>query len=159
MELSQIRNKYPARRGDGFTLVEVVVSLLIIVLLIGGIGLCFVQSARQAEWSSYSLAAQSLAQQGLEQARAAIWDPQAPTPVDNCTRTNFPSVGTNILDVPINQMTNITYATNFWTIEDVTNNPAYPLKMIKVDCVWAFRVGAFSRVYTNSVATFRAPNQ
>ncbi|MDB6112571.1 MAG: hypothetical protein JWR69_4321 [Pedosphaera sp.] len=141
-----------------FTLAEVAVALGISALLFGGVVMGFVQSAQRAEWSAYNLAAHSLAMQGVEQARAATWDPSAPGPIDNCLPGNFPSVGTNILDVPISG-TNITYATNTWTITTVGTNP-YPLKMIRVDCTWKFiKSGISSPVFTNTVATLRAPNQ
>src|SRR4051794_16068929 len=141
-----------------FTLAEVAVALGISALLFAGVVMGFVQSAQRAEWSAYNLAAHSLALQGIEQARAATWDPSAPTPIDNCLPANFPTVGTNILDVPISG-TNITYATNKWTITSVSTNP-YPLKMIRVDCTWRFiKSGVSSAVFTNTVATLRAPNQ
>lgn len=146
-----------ARACQAFSLAEVVIALMIAVMLMVGIVLGFVEATQSAEWGSYNLAAQSLANQGLEQARAASWDPQAPTPVDMCNPTNFPNQ-TNILDVPVIG-TNITYATSMWTITVVATNP-YPLKMIKVDTTWTFyKPGISSRVFTNSVATFRAPNQ
>ncbi len=141
-----------AFRG-AFTLIEVVISLAIMTLVFSGIILGLTTSSQRAEWASYNLAAQSLAQQGVEQARAATWDPLAGTPVDNCQQSNFPPVTTNVLDVPISG-TNITFATNTWTITTVATNP-YPLKMIRVDCTWRFG----SKGFTNTVATLRAPDQ
>jgi len=140
-----------------FSLAEVVIALMIAVLLMVGIVLGFIESTQNAEWGSYNLAAQSLANQGLEQARAATWDPQAPTPIDLCNQTNFPNQ-TNLLDVPISG-NNFTYATTSWTITVVATNP-YPLKMIRVDTTWPFvKPGISSKVFTNTIATFRAPNQ
>ncbi|MRR32798.1 hypothetical protein EG834_21260, partial [bacterium] len=55
----------------GMTLVEVVVSLSIGCTVFAGIILGYVQTSERAEWSSYSLAAQSLAMQGIEQVRGA----------------------------------------------------------------------------------------
>ena len=43
----------------------------------------YLQAAVRAEWSAYSLAAQSLAVMRLEQSRAAKWDRLAYPPVDN----------------------------------------------------------------------------
>jgi prepilin-type N-terminal cleavage/methylation domain-containing protein len=132
----------PAPSNRGFTLTEVVVALGISALLFAGLILGFTQSAQRAEWSAYNLAAQNLAQQGVEQARAANWDPLAPAPIDNCTQTNFPPIGTNILDVP------------------VAGTAVYPIKMIRVDCTWRFvKSGVKSQVFTNTAATLRAPNQ
>jgi len=139
------------RVSHAFTLVEVVTALTIMALVFSGIILGFTTSSKRAEWTAYNLAAQNLAQQGIEQARAAKWDPHAVPPADNCVQSNFPTVGTNIMDVPITG-TNITYATNTWTISTVATNP-YPLKMIRVDCTWQFG----PRVFTNTAATLRAP--
>jgi type II secretory pathway pseudopilin PulG len=156
---TRLQHNQPRPRVRAFTLVEVVLALALAVLLIAGISMGFIQSARQAEWSAYNFAAQSLALQGIEQARAANWDPQAATPIDNCTSNNFPVVTTNKLDVPTSGTNGVTYATNTWTITMVATNP-YPLKMIQVDTTWRFRTGrGTSRVYTNTVATLRAPNQ
>jgi len=136
----------------------VALALAILAIVIAGLSLGFVQSSEQAEWSAYNLAAQSLALQGIEQARAANWDPMAATSIDNCTSNNFPVVTTNRLDVPISGTNGVTYATNTWTIINVATNP-YPLKMIRVDTTWRFARSGISRVYTNTVATLRAPNQ
>ena len=143
---------------DGFTLAEVCVALFISVVMFGGMILGFVESAQQAEWSSYNLAAQSLAQQGIEQARAAQWDPWQP--VDNCITNNFPTVTTNILDIPYNS-TNYIYATNKWTITTFTNSLNYPYKFIKVETTWLWQrqYGWSSTVFTNTVATIRAPDR
>ncbi|EEF57519.1 PulJ/GspJ family protein [Pedosphaera parvula] len=153
----------PAKKSSrnsaaGFTLVEVVVALAIMTLLFAGIIIGFTQTAQRAEWSAYSLAAQNLALQGLEQARAAKWDPLSVKGDDQCVQSNFPSVGTNILDVPV-AGGNKTYATNTWTITTLTNNSAYPIKMIRVDCTWPFVRPSGTNVFKNTVATFRAPNQ
>lgn len=112
----------------------------------------FIQSMRQAEWSSHSLAANSLAFQRLEQTRAATWDRLSYPPIDDVVSSKFP-VDVQVLDVPISK-TNILYGTNFTTITTISTNP--PLKMIRVDCTWRFING---RVYTNTLATYRAPNQ
>jgi len=57
-----------------------------------------------------------------------------------------------ILDVPVTG-TNYVYATNNTTITTLSTDP--PLKMISVDTIWRFPRG---RVFTNSVATYRAPD-
>ena len=136
-----------------FTLAEVVIAMAITVMSLAGVIMGYIFAIRQAEWSAYSLAAQSLATQRLEQTRAAKWDPRASPPVDEVVTNNFPTVPTNVLDMPVSG-TNMAYATNFTTISDVTNG-GYPLKLIRVDCVWSFREHAF----TNTIATYRAPDQ
>src|SRR5579863_2738639 len=140
----------PLRACRGTTVVEVVIALMIAALVFSGIIQGFTSSTQRADWSAYNLAAQNLAQQGVEQARAADWDPLALVPVDNCAQSNFPPVGTNMLDVPVTG-TNITWATNTWTISTVSTNP-YPLKMIQVDCTWQYQpVGQPALMFTNTV--------
>ena len=143
----------------GFTLTEVVVCLAITLLIFSSLVIGFTQAAQNTMWSGYNLAAQSLAQQGLEQARSATWDPLAPSPIDYCAQSNFPATTTNILDIPT-VGTNLIYATNTWYITNISGNP-YPLKMIRVDCTWSFLRPGQPRalLYTNSAVTLRAPNQ
>jgi prepilin-type N-terminal cleavage/methylation domain-containing protein len=138
--------------AQAFTLVEVVMAVAIAALLMGGLIAGYTISMRRAEWSAYSLAAQALAIQKIEQTRAAAWDLEAyPVRVD-LVASNFPP-DVQILDVPISG-NNIAYATNYTTILDVAG-PA-PLKYVQVDCVWQFTGG---RVFTNSIASYRAPDQ
>lgn len=126
--------------------------MLILGISITGIVSGFMQSHRTAEWSAYSLAAQSLAMQPIEQARAAKWDPTKATPVDQLVSSNFP-VRVLLLDVPISG-TNIVYATNRVSIRTVSVDP--PLREIAVECTWTFpNRGTF----TNTMLTFRAPDQ
>lgn len=135
-----------------FTLVEVVMAIAILALVFGGIILGYVQTLHRAEWSAYSLAASSLAQMKLEQVRSAKWDTLAVPPVDEVTQANFPPE-VEILDVPISG-TNFVLATNFTTITQPSVNPPY--RAIQVDCVWAYHNG---RVFTNTMVTYRAPDQ
>ncbi len=135
-----------------FTLTEVVMAMAISALTIGGIIAGYTMSTRRAEWSAYSLAAQSLAMQRSEQARAAKWDPQAWPPVDELVSSNFP-VRIEVLDIPISG-TNVVYATNRTAITTLSANP--PLRMIQVDCTWMF----LSRgPFTNTVVTYRTGDQ
>jgi len=136
----------------GFSLAEQVVALAISLILISGVVSGFIQTTRQAEWSAYSLAAQSLASQCLEQSRAAKWDPKAYPPVDQLVSSNFP-LRVQILDIPIT-LSNIVYATNLITISTVSSNPA--LKMISVQCTWPFLDRG---VFTNTIVSYRAPDQ
>ncbi len=59
---------------SGFTLAELLVSFFIFGLVVSGLIFGYVQVNRLAEFSSMSLAAQSYASQGLEQAKSAQWD-------------------------------------------------------------------------------------
>ncbi|MDA1273958.1 MAG: hypothetical protein O2960_07890 [Verrucomicrobia bacterium] len=137
---------------SAFTLVEVIMSISIAALTIGGIIAGYTLSARWAEWSSYSLAAHSLAMQKLEQARSAKWDPQGWPAIDELVSSNFP-VQIDVLDIPISG-TNLVYATNTTTITTLSSGP--DLKMIRVDCTWMF----VSRgPFTNTVMTYRTGDQ
>jgi prepilin-type N-terminal cleavage/methylation domain-containing protein len=142
----------------GFTLAEVVVAVAVLTLMVAGLACAYVQSADRAEWSAYSLAAQSLACQGMEQARAAKWDPQAWPPgigrglADELGLTNY--VQTNVLDLPVSGG-QAAYATNFISITQVSTNPE--VRQIRSDCVWRFaRRGG---LFTNTVITLRAADQ
>jgi Tfp pilus assembly protein PilV len=138
------------RSWFGFTLAEVVISMAILTIVIEGVIYGYVTSARRAEWSAHSLAAQSLALQGVEQARAAKWDPQAWPPVDELAPTNYVQVGA--LDIPVSGQPQ--FATNYISIAVVSANP--PLRQLRADCVWGF----MSRgLFTNTSITLRAPDQ
>src|SRR5476649_66274 len=58
------------------TLVECLISVVVLTLVIGGVLAGYVQANRMAQWSAMSLAAQSIAAQGMEQARCAQWNSQ-----------------------------------------------------------------------------------
>lgn len=175
------RPRSAGRSPAAFTLVEVVIATAIATLSILAIINGYVFAAQRAEWSAYNLAAQSLANQRIEQARAAKWDTRATPLVDELVSSNFPVV-VNILDIPITAATNaanlaaqfpvdlasaawlaasarsngvtFVYATNYTSIWNVSSNP--PLKAVQVDCVWAF---ANRGLFTNTVTTYRAPDQ
>jgi prepilin-type N-terminal cleavage/methylation domain-containing protein len=140
----------------GFTLAEVVISVGIASLSLGGIIYGYVISAKRAEWSAYSLAANALAMMRVEQVLSSKWDP-ASSAVNNdlMVTATFP-MQTNVLDIPISG-TNVVWATNYTTITYLTTNP--PLKMIKVDCVWRFSAGQAGspQLFTNTIVTYRAP--
>ena len=146
-------NRYFAPVGrHGFTLVEVLVSLLIVGLSLGGILGVYIQCAIRSDWSAYSLSAQMMALGGLEQCRAAKFDPRGSPATDNLVSSNFPSK-VDVLDVG-SSVGVVAYGTNTTTITTIATNP--PLKMVRVDCVWSFpQRGTF----TNTVMTYRAANQ
>jgi len=142
----------------GFTLAEVVISLAIAGMVFAGLILAYIQSSYRAEWSGYSLAAQSMAVQQLEQARAADWDINM-FPSKN-EITNVPAITSAILDLPITG-TNAIWATNYTTITSVpiTNTIGASVYMVRVDTAWPFLWGGRLRYYTNTVADYFAPDQ
>jgi len=120
-------------------------------MTIAGIAYGYTQSTKRAEWSGYSLAAQAIAVQRMEQTRACRWDPNVG--VDQLVSSNFP-VQTVVLDLPVIG-TNAAYATNITTISSISTNPPL-LRMIRVDCTWTFPTTG--RVFTNTIATYRSPD-
>lgn len=154
-------------QAAGFTLIELLIAFGVFGLISAGLIFGYVQCNRMAEWSAESLAAQSYAQQGAEQCRAADWRPRdypyatgygtmdelpAPYSVTNC--------GTNyILDIPIKGNPSSSdfafFVTNYVTITDLSYDP--PLRQIRSDAVWTFYVSG--QVYTNTVILQRAPDQ
>jgi Tfp pilus assembly protein PilV len=141
------------KHEDACTLVEVVVSLMIVAVSMGGIIGMYAQSAVRSEYSAQSLAAQMMAVAGLEQVRAAKFDPQGSPAVDQLLSTNFPQK-VDVLDVGYSSAV-ATYGTNTTTISTICTNPI--VKMVRVDCTWQFP--GRSGVITNSIFTYRAPNQ
>ena len=137
----------------GFTMVEMIIAMAIAGITVAGVASGFVQVFMQGQSSAYSLAAHSQALRGLEQARAAKWDPSAfPVKDELGSNTNWPPQ-VDILDLPMSG-NNITYATNRVFITTISTKP--PLRQIKVQCTWSFMN---RRVFTNSIVTYRAPDQ
>ncbi len=140
----------------GFTLTEVTISIAVAAIAFSGVLYGYVMTTDQAEWSAYSLAAHSLALQGVEQSRAAKWDPQAWPAIDELGVTSFVQVTT--LDVPVSGG-NPTYATNYISVASAQTYP--PLRRLRADCVWMlpYRKGRTRGPFTNTVITLRAPDQ
>lgn len=154
------------RHLSGFTLAEVTVSLLIAGMVFGGILTGYIQSAKRAEWSGYSLAAQAYGIQQLEQARAAVWDISSTTNVNQLTNLNM--IGwaysgntwkgyswTNI-DIPYSG-SNFIRATNFVTVSNVTLSvtPPVSVQSVRVDTVWRYQ----NKNVTNTMVNYYAPDQ
>jgi len=110
-----------------------------------------------------SLAAQSIASQGVEQTRCAVWNQQLSStntgpgtgqellPGTN-TYTNFS------LSIPSNG--NLIYVTNVVKVTTYTTSPK--VMQIRSDCGWEFvpaESGTNRVFYTNTVVTLRAPDQ
>jgi Tfp pilus assembly protein PilV len=140
------------RQTQGSTLIEALIALSIALITVSASVKGYILAANKAEWSAYSLAANSMAMQRLEQTRAAKWDPGAWPSVDLVVPASFPPL-TNVLDVPISG-TNITYGTVTTLVTNISANP--PLKMVRVDCAWKFMNHGW---FTNTVVSYRAPDQ
>ena len=142
-------------RTSGFTLAEVVISVGLAVLTFSGIIYGYAMTSDQAQWSTCSLAAHSMAVQGVEQARAAKWDPQAWPPIDELGTTNYSQILP--LDVPVAKG-NIMYATNYISVSSVST--VTPVRQLRADCVWRMLNGSRTRgFFTNTIISLRAPDQ
>ena len=154
MRIVRRRAARQPRTTHGFTLTEVVVAIAIATLAFGGVISSYVYTADRAHWSAYSLAAQSLAMQGVEQARAAKWDPKSWPAVDELGLTNYTVM--ELLDVPVSGQP--VQATNHIIITLVSQDP--PLRQLRCDCVWSLANGRRSRgPFTNTVITIRTADQ
>lgn len=154
------------RRVAGFTLAEVTISIVIAGMVFGGILTGYIQSAKRAEWSGYSLAAQAYGIQQLEQARSATWDISSTPNVNQLT--NLTMIGwafsgnawkgytwTNI-DIPYSG-SNYVRATNFVTVSNVTISvtPPVSVQSVRVDTVWSYQ----NKNVTNTMVNYYAPDQ
>ena len=169
----------PVARGRstaGFTFAEVLVAVVIVALAFVTIISGYLAGAKRTEWSGFSLAAQSVSLEGLEQARTATWDiamqknELASMALIGYTSNSTAQGGyvitgytTNILDVPW-KGTNYVVATNYFTItlfwENNATNVPVQLQMVKVDSVWPFTDwGNYTlQYYTNTTCTYLAPD-
>ena len=153
------------------TFMEVLIALLIVVMVFGAIINGYISTSIRCQWTGYSLAAQSMGIQAIEEARSAKWDIGVNEITNlamsgfsyNSTTLTATGYTTNILDVPM-KASNPILATNFISIRmfNENNSSTLPiqLQMIRVDTVWPF-VGwsKFSLTYyTNTVCTLIAPD-
>ena len=149
-------NQNRARRWlgsiQGFTLEELLVSLVLASVSMGSIMTGYVSVLRQSEWAANSTAAQVLAMQRVEQVRAAKWDPLAHPAIDEVVSANFAEIK-QALSVPM-VSTNLPEAKVTTTITTISTDP--PLKLVRVDCIWPFLDRGY---YTNTVITLRSPDQ
>ena len=164
MRFELFRTRAERNQTSAFTLAEVVMAIAITATLFSGIILAYVQATKRAQWSGYSLAAQSLTIQQIEQARSAVWDLRdGRNEIENLvllskswSGTTFRGYMTNDLDLPTTG-TNFVRVTNYITVRPLTNNGA-PFRMIRVDTVWPFTWGNTTRLYTNTICTYCAPD-
>ena len=159
-------SKPAASKGNaGFTLPEVIMAVVITAVAFGGIIMAYTQSARRAQWSGYSLAAQALAIQQIEVTRSCVWD----MAIGKNDITNLPLINktfsagtvrgytTNYLDLPTTG-TNYVRATNYITLTQIQIAVGAPVQLIRVDTVWPFTWGKTNRLFTNTICTYIAPD-
>ena len=129
-------------------------AIAILALVMAGMIYGYEQSNYRAEWTSMSLAAQSLALKAVEQARAAKWDvhlssSQTGTGTsDELPATNY--IQTNALTIPgIGQPLIVT---NYVNVSNVVIHP--PVRQLRADCVW--QMPSTGDWFSNTVITWRA---
>ena len=156
---------------EAYTLIEILMTFLVLTLVMSGIIYGYVQANRMAEFSSMLLAGQSYASQGVEAKRDAKWDPyyypysSGPNSPDELPMgpqgwTNWVESGSNyILDIPIKGQPSASdfpyFVTNYISISNVYANP--PLRQIRCDAVWTFPLTG--QAYTNTMILLRAGDQ
>jgi hypothetical protein len=145
----------------GFTTIEVLIAFAILTLVVAGVINGYVQANRMATWNSWSLAAQSVATQGLERERAAQWNEFDTEDQMPCNITNgislpwaAPYLDTNCtLDVP--STGGLIYVTNKIYVSQYSTAPQ--LRLIRSDCIWNFPMTG--QLCTNTAISLRAPDQ
>jgi type II secretory pathway pseudopilin PulG len=150
---------------NAFTLIEILISFVILALVMSGLMYGYVQANRVAEWSAISLAAQSYASQGAEQLRAADWRPRDGDVTNHGANTaweiwpGYKKTNTGILDIPIKGSPDSTnfafFVTNIVQVTEPSMNP--PLLQIRSDVYWIFPFTG--QQYDNVVILQRAPDQ
>lgn len=139
------------KRRAGFTLTEVLVSIVIAGIGLTGTISAYVLSAKRAEWAVCSGAAQNLAMQRLNQTRAAKWDNSANPPIDQLKSANFPPFQQR-LEIPETRSGSV-IASVKTTISTISTAP--PMRLVQVDCTWEL---GESKTFTNSVVAIRSPD-
>lgn len=139
-------------RKAGFTLVDTMISIMIMGLVFATSIVAYTRTSERAEWSGYSLAAECLGVRQMERFHAVLWDTQVVPIVDDAT--NIPLTVVAALDLPLSG-TNIIWATNFTTVTTYTNGGPWLFKMVQVNTVWPWK----GRLFTNTLVTYRAPDQ
>lgn len=157
------------RQASAFTLVEVVMSIAIVATVFGTIVLAYTQAAKRAQWSGYSLAAQALATQQIEQIRSSRWDlftginettniflnsySYSGGVMTGYTWTNLdlPYSGANYVRATNNVKVSLIYLNNSVT-------PPVQVRMTQVSTVWPFRWGNTTTYFTNTLVTYCSPD-
>jgi prepilin-type N-terminal cleavage/methylation domain-containing protein len=177
IQMRHHRTRYA--RVDAFTLVELLIAITLLALAMAGLIYGYAQTNRLAMWSSMSAAAQSYALQGMEQVRAAQWNPWDFTTNTGSWSENQVVAGSvitqqDLLDIPMKgnpysagAVTNggfsnyLFFATNYITVTAVSSSQqgSYQadLRQIASVCYWTFPFTG--KMYSNTVITLRASDQ
>ena len=159
----QSADQFAKKSTAAFALIEILIAIVILTTVLSGLIYGYVQANRAAEWCSMSLAAQSYASQGAEQARAAIWSPRDVYTNGVQPMDQWPSGTTDVridfMDIPTKgdpALTNFQFwVTNYISVTSVSTNP--PLRQIKSQCVWTYPMN--NTLCTNTVILVRAGDQ
>jgi prepilin-type N-terminal cleavage/methylation domain-containing protein len=154
----------PRKTQAAFTLIEILIAMFILGIVLSGLIYGYVQANWTAEWSSMSLAAQSYASQGAEQARAADWRPRdwpvayGPGTMDELTNGSI-IVNVDFMDIPTKGTPTSTnfqfWVTNIVYVTNISANP--PLRQIRSDAIWTFPMNG--TLCTNTVILLRTSDQ
>jgi type II secretory pathway pseudopilin PulG len=152
-------------------LIEIIISFLLFTMAVAGAIYGYTQANRTADFAACSLAGQSQALQGAEQARGAAWNPFAypmtygANGADQLAGTNgllptgpvFTTV--DFMDIPSKGTTNdpgfSNWVTNYVYVTQISANPY--LRQIRSDAIWTYPTTGV--VITNTVMDLRAPDQ
>ena len=153
---------------------EVVMSTAIVALVFAGIIKAYIQTGVRLEWTGYSLAAQSLAMETIEQARSALWDPTQYPPVNETTNLNLLGISytstptnwtwsgysTNTLDIPVPTGGTNVLATNYVQVvmSYVSTYTNVQMEVVQVQTVWPFIRSGNNVYFTNTIATIISPD-
>jgi Tfp pilus assembly protein PilE len=150
--LNQRAARFRSQKKAGMTLVEVVISLAITGLTVGGVVTGYIFCMTSSQKDALYMEANARALERLEQTRSAQWDISSYPVVDQLVASNFPDEVVT-LDTA-SSGPNITTATIQTQISQISDKPA--VRRVHVDCIWQFNgVG----LITNSIETCRAPDQ
>jgi len=137
--------------AHAFTLIEIAVALSVSMLVMAGMFEGYTMASRRAQFSSFQLAAQSMAMQQMESIVAATWVISG-TSVTNIFSPSMTNTQIRALCLP-SSGTNLVYGTNYATVTQISTYPPYVL--VQVSCVWSFMgMGNF----TNTVGVLRSPD-
>ena len=137
-------------KKSGIIVIEVLMSVTIAMITIGGIMQGYIMSSQRLEWILSSQAANNQISMRMEQIRSAKWDSQSYPLIDEVVSSNFPNAVV-IFDFPvINNV--LRYGTNYINIVQISPT----IKMVSIDCVWSILNRGTN--ITNTISTYIVPN-